>query len=124
MFLTIIGCIETALADPPEQISQEVQENAKFFAFLILRSVDGDFEDGKAQFRIGRPDGIHTTPLMDSSDEDTRYSLWLKQFSIDASPYHDDFIRILRSIATTTTDTLGRKFWRIRRLEELELQGR
>ena len=73
MFLTIVGCVKTALAASQAQTSTGVDENARYFAFLLLRAIDGDLEDGKGPFRIGRPDSIHMTPLTGNDDEDIRF---------------------------------------------------
>lgn len=101
---------------PPGIPDPERMGQAGKIAHSILNIMDGS-GDGMDQFRIGRP----LTSSHASSDEDelNRYSKWCEHFDVNTSRFPDELIDILRRLSEDTADEAGRKFWRVRRLEDL-----
>lgn len=122
LFESVLRCIEPAYdihtwgAFPPIPDPERTGQAGKI-AHSILNIMDGS-GDGMDQFRIGRP----LTASHPSSDEDelNRYSKWRKHFDVKTSRFPDELIDILRRLSENTADEAGRKFWRVRRLEDLE----
>ncbi|KAF7791525.1 hypothetical protein EIP86_002541 [Pleurotus ostreatoroseus] len=116
LFRSIQHCVRRAYATHSEDSAPPPPADSEGeIARSILNIMDGS-GDGMDQFRIGRPvASLHTV-----DDEDSRYTKWCKAFDVDKSRFPDELIDILRRLSKKTEDELGRKFWRVRRLEDLE----
>ncbi|KAJ3559535.1 hypothetical protein NM688_g277 [Phlebia brevispora] len=53
------------------------------------------------------------------NEEDNLYARWKERFDVNDSVYPDAMIAALRGLSGNTTDSFGRTFWRIRRLEDI-----
>ncbi|KAF7795251.1 hypothetical protein EIP86_006401 [Pleurotus ostreatoroseus] len=91
-------------------------------AYLILHLMDADDQDGMQPFRIGRPSSVCTPSLMD--EEDGRYSRWAAQFNVETSLCPHKIVESLFKLTGRVVDRLGRKFWRIRFLEDTDVGDR
>ena len=116
LFRSIQHCVRRAYDTRAEDGSPPPFDDSEGeIARSILNIMDGS-GDGMDQFRIGRPvASLHT-----ADDEESRYTKWCKVFDINKSRFPDELIDVLRRLSTKTEDELGRKFWRVRRLEGLE----
>ncbi|KAJ3555806.1 hypothetical protein NM688_g2371 [Phlebia brevispora] len=85
-------------------------------AHAVLLQVEGNSGDG--QPRLVFSNIAHSN---ESSEEDKAYSLWLKDFDMSLSQVPDVIIEVLRHfVCPLQTAERGCKFWRIRRLEDIE----
>ncbi|KAJ3555570.1 hypothetical protein NM688_g2501 [Phlebia brevispora] len=127
VFDKLVVCLEAThrSSDSPEPLMDESSDPVDAAAYLILRAIDDDLEDGKKPHRFGRLDGTRNAHLVhtDKEDEDCRYTRWRDQFSADTTPWRDDFIALLCGITKHHADRLGRTFWRVRRLRERGMLG-
>lgn len=96
--------------------------NSSSVAYAILGLIDQDSEDQNWVYRVGRADVRGTTQFTDShrSDENNRYAQWRKEFDSNTSFYTDAFVKKMSEIAEIHEDPLGRRFWRVRLLEDRE----
>ncbi|KAF7794589.1 hypothetical protein EIP86_005724 [Pleurotus ostreatoroseus] len=94
-------------------------------AYAILGLIDQDSEDQNWVYRVGRADVRATTQFTDRhrSDENNRYAQWRKEFDSNTSFYTEKFVRKLSEISDLHEDPLGRRFWRVRLLEDCEKEG-
>ncbi|KAF7789828.1 hypothetical protein EIP86_000774, partial [Pleurotus ostreatoroseus] len=94
-------------------------------AYAILTLIDQDSEDLNWVYRVGRADVRSTTQFTDKhqSDENNTYAQWRKKFDSNTSFYTDEFVKKLSEIADIHEDALGRRFWRVRLLEDREKDG-
>lgn len=116
----VLKCVK--LAEQHSDTSQRRDRLAAPVAYAILDLIDQDSEDQTWMYRAGRlniQDGAQLTDR-ERAEEDDRYSRWRTQFDSSTSFYTDELVEKLRDIADSYEDALGRRFWRIRHLEDID----
>ncbi|KAJ3542077.1 hypothetical protein NM688_g6009 [Phlebia brevispora] len=104
------SCASDGQSDPGKSCHLDTCQAAR----AMLQCVEDDGDWGRP-FWVGEI--IHSD---DASIEDLNYSLWLQGFDISFSFTPDALFNVLRRvICPTQTAQYGRKFWRIRRLEDM-----
>lgn len=114
----VLKCVKLAEQHPDP--SQRRVLLAAPIAYAILDLIDQDSEDQTWMYRAGRlniPDGAQLNDR-ERAEEDYRYSRWCAQFDSGASFYTDELVEKLQGIANNYEDALGRRFWRVRHLED------
>lgn len=104
------------LVSDPQEID-EIQRTAS----NQLSQMDRDFLDMKSGFRFGRRSEGSDLTNEELEAEDDGYRRWSASFDVEEhSPYPDEYIYALQSMSYKRCDKFGRKFWRVRRLEDME----
>lgn len=99
-------------------------------AYMLLWTTDRSDEDHKYFYRRDRYRGQWPFPPIGPQDpllpkeveeEDTSYHQWRAVFNVEKTSFTpDDLVEALYRITHSTVDERGRKFWRVRRFEDMK----